>query len=80
MPVGRKQCRMDRRRNTVVNFVVNFLLGYAVAALLRGRRAGIRVGLFAGTIGAVISWIGYERPELFNSMGDDDAEPIEIEV
>jgi len=70
---------MDRTTNTVANFALNFLVGYAVGALLRGRRAGVRAGLVAGGVGALASWLAYDRLETVDEL-DDDAELVEIEI
>jgi hypothetical protein len=70
---------MDRTTNTVANFALNFLIGYAVGALLRGRRAGVRAGLLAGGVGALASWVAYDRFEDVDEL-DDDAELVEIEL
>jgi len=71
---------MNRTTDTFVTFAVSFLLGYAVAATLRDRAAGLRVGFAVGGVVALLTWLGYERPEALDPAGDADAEPIEIEI
>jgi len=70
---------MDRTTNSLLNVAVFFALGYAVARGLRDHATGLRAGAVAGVLGGVISWIGYERPEVLEPE-EDEAEPIEIEV
>jgi hypothetical protein len=60
----------NRRRNTLLNGLLGALLGLAIARW-RDRDDTMRVALIAGGVFAVISWLGYEKPEV---LQDENAQ------
>jgi hypothetical protein len=65
---------MNRTVDTAINWCVGFLLAYLVAGRLWDRRTAIRVGIVAGTITALVSFLGYERPAVVERLESEAAE------
>ncbi|MFC5367774.1 hypothetical protein [Salinirubrum litoreum] len=58
---------MDKLASAALNFATNFLLAFAVVGLLRNRSAGVKAGIVFGLLGAVGTWLLYDR---FAESGD----------
>jgi hypothetical protein len=58
---------MDKLASAALNFATNFLLAFVVVGLLRDRSAGVKAGVVFGLLGAVGTWLLYDR------IADDDA-------
>jgi hypothetical protein len=65
---------MDRLATTALNFATNFLLAFVVVGLLRDRSAGMKAGLVFGLLGAVASWLLYDR---FTGAGEQAAHSLD---
>lgn len=52
---------MDKLASAAVNFATNFLLAFVVVGLLRDRSAGVKAGVAFGLLGAVGTWLLYDR-------------------
>jgi hypothetical protein len=57
---------MDKLASAALNFATNFLLAFVVVGLLRDRSAGVKAGVVFGLLGAVGTWLLYDR------IADDD--------
>jgi hypothetical protein len=61
---------MDKLASAALNFATNFLLAFVVVGLLRDRSAGMKAGVVFGLVGAVGTWLMYDR--LADGSDSDD--------
>jgi hypothetical protein len=61
---------MDKLASAALNVATNFLLAFVVVGLLRDRSAGMKAGVVFGLVGAVGTWLMYDR--LADGSDSDD--------